>query len=161
MDPAVSAAAAVTAGLGAAWDFRVRRIPNWLTGGALLVGLLVNAWLSGVTGVALALAGAALGLAVLLPFYAMRVMGAGDVKFLAALGALVGPKALVSVAVYGGICGGLLSLAVLLAHGRLLASLRDALVLQRPPRTSGLKAPYGLAIAGGVFLSLVLPDVIG
>ena len=157
--PAFAALAA--AGVGAVLDLRSRRIPNWLTGSALLAGLLANALLRGFDGAVVALAGAALGLALLLPFYALRAMGAGDVKLLAGVGALVGPQALVSVAVYGGVAGGLLSILVLLLRGRLLFGLQQAVVLRRLPTLSGLKAPYGVAIAAGMALTLLLPGVLG
>jgi prepilin peptidase CpaA len=161
MDYVPAYAAVAAAGVGAALDLRFRRIPNWLTGTALLAGLICNALLHGVDGVLIALAGAALGLALLLPFYALRAMGGGDVKLLAGVGALVGPQMLVSVAVYGGVVGGLMSLAVLLLRGRLVYAVQQAVVLRTVPAPSGLKAPYGVAIAAGVLLTLVLPGVLG
>src|SRR5215467_6062427 len=94
------------ASVAALIDVWSRRIPNWVTFGTLLGGVLINAWLHGFSGALFALGGAALGLALLLPFYVMRAIGAGDVKLLAALGALIGPTALISVAVYGALVGG-------------------------------------------------------
>jgi prepilin peptidase CpaA len=161
MESVPAYAAVAAAGVGAALDLRFRRIPNWLTGSVLLTGLIANALLRGIDGVAAALAGAALGLALLLPFYAIRAMGGGDVKLLAGVGALVGPNMLVTVAVYGGILGGVLSLLVLLVHGRLLERVHQIAVLRSLPSRSGLKAPYAVAIAGGVVLALLLPGVLG
>jgi prepilin peptidase CpaA len=160
-----AAAAAVVAAAAAVLDLRFRRIPNWLTGGAILLGLVLHTWLDGPAGALTALGGMALGLALLLPFYTLRLAGAravsaGDVKLLAALGALVGPVALIPVALYSGVIGGMLSLVVLLQHGRLFGTVRQMLVLRTLPAPSGLKAPYGVAIAGGMALSLVLPGVI-
>jgi prepilin peptidase CpaA len=157
--PAYGAAAA--AAVGAALDVRFRRIPNWLTGGTLLLGLLGNVLVRGLDGAFIALAGAALGLGLLLPFYAIRGMGAGDVKLLAGVGAIIGPFALVSVAVYGGVVGGLISLFVLTKHGRVFVAVQQALVLRTMPAPSGLKAPYGVAIAAGTVLSMLLPAVVG
>ncbi len=161
MDTVPAFAAVAATGVGAVLDLRSRRIPNWLTGSALFAGLLANALLHGFDGAMLALAGAALGLGLLLPFYAMRALGAGDVKLLAGVGALIGPTAVVSVAVYGGVVGGLLSLGVLLVRGRLVEGLQRALVLRTVPAPSGLKAPYGVAIAAGMVLTLLLPGVLG
>jgi prepilin peptidase CpaA len=155
--PAYAATAA--AGLGAVLDVRARRIPNWLTGSALLGGLVLHVWLTGASGALVALAGAALGLVLLLPFYALRAMGAGDVKLLAGVGALVGPQMLISVAVYGGVVGGLLSLGALLVHGRLFGALHEVLVLRTVPVRTGLKTPYAVAIAAGTLLTLLLPRV--
>jgi prepilin peptidase CpaA len=137
---------AAIASVAALIDLRSRRIPNWLTLAAVLAGLAWHTLRDGPTGLSVALAGAALGLALLLPFYMVRGVGAGDVKLLAAIGALVGPQTLVSVAIYGALVGGAISL-VLLARSRL--------------QMRGMTAPYGVAIASGVYLSMLLPSVIG
>jgi prepilin peptidase CpaA len=72
-------------------DWRTYRIPNWLSVGGMALGLLGNAAAEGITsGLLPALAGLALGIAVLLPLYALRLMGAGDVKLMAAVGAVIG-----------------------------------------------------------------------
>src|SRR5438132_1158507 len=108
-------------------------------------------------GIGLALAGAALGLAILLPFYALRAMGAGDVKLLAGLGAILGPQVLVSVAIYAALAGGLISAVMLARGGRLLSVLREMLIEHRPPTRGGATAPYGVAIAPGMYRTLALP----
>jgi prepilin peptidase CpaA len=109
----------------------------------------------------LALTGAVLGLAILLPLYAIRAMGAGDVKLLAALGAVLGPQILVSVAVYGALAGGVISAVILARSGRLLSVLGEMFIEHRPPTRGGATAPYGVAIASGMYLTLVLPSVLG
>ncbi len=156
----VQGCAVSAASLAAVIDVWSRRIPNWVTLGTLLAGVLINAWLHGFGGAASALLGAGLGLAMLLPFYAMRAIGAGDVKLLAAVGALIGPQALISVAVYGAIVGGAMSVFILVRRGLLARTLGDMLE-GTLPRRSGATAPYGVAIASGVYLSLLLPAVIG
>jgi prepilin peptidase CpaA len=156
----IYAGAAGAASIAAIVDVRSRRIPNWLSGAALLAGLLVHAWQDGPHGILVALAGAALGLAILLPLYAINAMGAGDVKLLTGIGALVGPQVLVSVAVYGLIVGGVMSIIVLAHRRRLLMFVHDVVVLRRPPTRSGATAPYAVAIACGVYLSLFLPSVL-
>src|SRR5438477_1353646 len=65
-------------------DLRSRRIPNWLTLSAFSAGVVLNIVASGTQGGVSALEGAALGFGLLIPFYVLRVMGAGDVKLLAA-----------------------------------------------------------------------------
>jgi prepilin peptidase CpaA len=155
----VQGCAISAASVGALIDVWSRRIPNWVTFGTLLGGVLINAWLHGFSGVLMALAGAVLGLAILLPFYAMRAIGAGDVKLLAAIGALVGPSMLVSVAVYGALVGGAMSVFVLARRRLLLRTVGDMLS-GNVQRRSGATAPYGVAIASGMYLSLLLPAVI-
>jgi len=149
------------ASVAALIDVRTRRIPNWLTFGTLLVGVLLNVGLYGFGGLLTAISGAALGLALLLPFFVMRVMGAGDVKLLAAIGALLGAQALANVAIYAALVGGAMSLAILTARGQLLVGVSDVFLGHRFPRLIGATAPYGVAIAAGVYLSLILPPVFG
>jgi prepilin peptidase CpaA len=151
--------AAAVAGGAACADLRWRRIPNWLTLSTALVGLALNVWLYGASGGLTALGGLALGLALLLPFYVLRAVGAGDVKLLAALGALLGPQALVSVALYGAVVGGLMSATILLGRGRLMLTLNELVVQRSLPSRSGATAPYAVAIAAGVYLSMLFPMV--
>lgn len=96
-------------------DWRARRVPNRL----LLAAWVGQAcWLAatampavqlqgpGAAGISQALAGLALGLAVFLPLWRGGFMGAGDVKYLAVLGWLLGPLGLFIVAVAGNLVGG-------------------------------------------------------
>jgi prepilin peptidase CpaA len=149
------------ASMAALCDLRWRRIPNWLTLSAFVVGVLIQVVRAGVAGLPVALGGAAIGLCLLLPFYVIRAVGAGDVKLLAAIGALVGPQALVSVAIFAAVLGGAISVVMLARQGRLQFSIAE--IMTRPLNlTRGwAKAPYGVAIAGGVYLSMLLPSVIG
>src|SRR5919206_2942519 len=148
--------AAAVAGVAAWTDLRWRRIPNWLTLGTAILGLAVNVALAGGPGALTALLGLGLGLALLLPFYVLRAVGAGDVKLLAALGAVLGPQALVSVALYGAVVGGLMSAVILLGRGRLTLTLNELVVQRGLPSRSGATAPYAVAIASGVYLSMLL-----
>ena len=159
----VQGCAICAASIAAISDLTSRRIPNWLTLGTFGLGLLINAWTHGTWGVAAAFAGAAIGLAVLLPFWTLRAIGAGDVKLLAALGAVLGPALLMPVLLYGAIAGGVLSLVILLGRGHrqlAFAYLNQALFQHKMPTPTGATAPYGVAIAAGVYLSLVLPSVL-
>ncbi|MGH9393944.1 MAG: prepilin peptidase [Terriglobales bacterium] len=77
-------------GVGAAaagWDLRCRRIPRWLTVPALALGLAYHAWAGGLASAALA---AGLGFALGLLLLQLGAVGGGDVKLLAATGAMLG-----------------------------------------------------------------------
>ena len=52
------------------------------------------------------------GLAVFFPLFALGAMGAGDVKLMAAVGAWIGAKPILYVALYGSVAGGVLALVV-------------------------------------------------
>ncbi|HEY1297268.1 MAG TPA: prepilin peptidase [Chloroflexota bacterium] len=157
----VEGCAVSVAGLAAVTDVWSRRIPNWVTFGTLLLGVVLNTWLHGAEGLVGAVAGAALGLALLLPFYAMGAVGAGDVKLLGALGALLGPQALLWVALYAAIVCGVRSAFILARRGRLSATVNEILIYQRPRTFSGATGAFSVMIAAGVVLSLILPGVIG
>jgi prepilin peptidase CpaA len=81
-------------------DLYARRVPNaWLLialAVATAIGLL--SWTMGVEHPAWpSLPGLVIGLVTMLPFYAIRWMGAGDVKFFATLGFLLGAHALLPI----------------------------------------------------------------
>src|SRR5437660_5462122 len=87
-------AAMVVAAVIDGWKFKV---PNWLTFPLILsgwgLGLIHSFGLcesTGTGGIGAALAGTALGFALLLPVYAIGGMGAGDVKMQMGFGAWVG-----------------------------------------------------------------------
>ena len=70
-------------------DLRSRRIPNWLTVSGALVGLCLSA-LGGTPHLITSLLGFGAALAVGLVLFFLRTLGAGDAKFMAAIGAWAG-----------------------------------------------------------------------
>jgi prepilin peptidase CpaA len=148
-----------------AWgDLRTYRIPNYLTLGTTLAGLVYQAAFHGFSGLESGLLGLALGLFLLFPFYLLGSMGAGDVKALAALGTWLGPGLTLILFCYVAVAGGLMGLGVLLYKGVLWAKLRlywsylVSWILFRPtglkpgpaPKADVQGIPYGVAIALGM-----------
>ncbi len=141
-------------------DLRTRKIPNYLTLGAALAGLLFNLAVSGLSGLTSALLGLLLGFGFLILPYILGGMGAGDVKALAALGAWLGPLGTLCLFCYMAIAGGLMSLGVLIWRGLLWQNFLNLILCQDkgsallPARkTPGI--PYGVAMALGM-LALVM-----
>ena len=66
----------------AIFDLRFRRVPNWLTGAGLVLGVGLNVVLLKTAGLWLSLEGMGLALLIYLPLYFLRAMGAGDVTML-------------------------------------------------------------------------------
>jgi prepilin peptidase CpaA len=93
------------------------RVPNWLTAHLVLGGLGYATWAHGGAGFAWALTGAALGLALLLPLYAIGGMGAGDVKLLAGVGAWVGPAATFGAFATSAVVGGVIAVGMVAWSG--------------------------------------------
>lgn len=73
-------------------DLRSSRIPNWLTIPAMVFGLAGHAWQHGLQGLLFSLFGLLVGLGLFLCLHLLGSVGAGDVKLMAAVGALVGPE---------------------------------------------------------------------
>jgi len=134
-------------GMGAAIDVRTRRIPNVLTFGGTSVALVYHAFLAGLAGLGHSAAGWALGIALFLPMFLLRGMGAGDVKLLGAVGAWLGPMGALWSGLYTVIAGGVLALIVGARHGYLGKAFQNLWVLFGFWRTTGVKPVTGLTLA--------------
>ena len=99
-------------------DLYTRRIPNPLTLGISIGGLMLAATGAGPLTMTQALVGFVLGLALMLPGHLIGATGAGDVKLFAALGTLLGPQGIAMAFMYTAMAGG--ALAVLVALQRRL-----------------------------------------
>ena len=110
---------AVAAGIAAWMDFRHFRIPNLLTFPLCWTGLIFQSLITGWAGWQFGLTGVLVGFFILIGFYILGVMGAGDVKLLAACGAWIGPVMIVHVFFVAAIVTGMHSLAVLVWQRRL------------------------------------------
>lgn len=162
-------------------DLRSRRIPNLLAAVGIVSGSALNlllpegaGFLSGLpggVGLGGALAGVATGFGLFLPLYALRAIGAGDVKLMAMVGAFLGPMATVYAVLASFLAGGVLGLAVTIYRRttwQLLANLRTMLLagffkilmhempaLEPVPVSAG-RMPYAFAIAAGTLMCIVL-----
>lgn len=169
MKPAILVGAEVLAVIAGWTDFRSRRIPNWLTVPALLVGLAGNLALGGWSGLKASLLGAAVGLVLLLPFVLLRSLGAGDWKLAGALGAFTGSGLLVDLLLGSVFVAGIMAVALVIYKGRVRETIRNighiliSLVTFRLPgdrvsldNPDSLKVPYGVALALTVVLYGIL-----
>lgn len=149
-------------------DVATARIPNALTVSAAVLGLLFHAAAPPGLGIAHPVFGVLVGLAVFFPLFALGAMGAGDVKLMAAVGAWVGWKSIVFVALYGSLAGGLLALIVAARRHYLRTAFRNLKLLAtywwvegvKPlpeltlDSTHSMRMPYALAIAAGLAVTL-------
>ncbi len=106
-------------------DLRSRRIPNWLTLSGVILGIGFNTLLLQQKGFKLAVGGLGLALLIYLPLYLIRAMGAGDVKFMAAVGSLVGADNWLGVFLTTAILGGIASLCLIAARNRLQVTMSN------------------------------------
>src|SRR5581483_4062616 len=103
----------------AAIDGWTLRVPNWLTFPFAAAGLAFSTLPGGITP-AESLSGLVLGLALLMPLYAIGGMGAGDVKLLAGMGAWVGPGLTLGAFLATALAGGAMAMGMMLASGQFL-----------------------------------------
>ncbi len=163
----------------ACFDILYRRIPNWLTYPAAIAALLVHFLAGGMTGLAFSLAGLGVGMALLMPLYVMKGMGAGDVKLLGVVGACLGPKQVLNAFIGTSLAGGVYALILLAFHphrlviflkncfsacirlGKVLVHGRNQLAIspeskeKKPLEGTRLKVCYAVAIALGTIGSML------
>jgi prepilin peptidase CpaA len=156
--------------LAAGFDIRYRRIPNWLVFIGMLLGLAMNLFLFGWAGLQLSLIGVGLAFLIYFPMFVLRGMGAGDVKLMMAIGALVGPANWLAIFFFTGILGGLLAIGILLWRKHVGQTLFNVMYIVgellrfRAPYTGNadmdvnskhaMTMPHGATIAAGVAVFL-------
>jgi prepilin peptidase CpaA len=152
------------------YDWRTRKIPNWLNLSGLILGIGLNALVLHGHGLVLALAGLGCSLLVYVPLYLVRGMGAGDVKLMAAIGSIAGPLNWLTIFLAAVILGGIAAFGLVVLKKRLpetlgnlatitgelwhfrLPYLADPALDMRSKRSLGL--PHGTVIAVGSLVFL-------
>jgi prepilin peptidase CpaA len=107
----------------ACYDLKIRKIPNWLNLSGVILGVGFNCFLLQAAGLRLALLGLGLALLVYFPLFVVRGMGAGDVKLMAAVGAIAGPRNWLYIFLATAILGGLVALVLVVYKRRLFLTL--------------------------------------
>jgi prepilin peptidase CpaA len=108
----------------AVFDILYRRIPNWLTVTGVVLGLAMNAVIGAPeAGLLFSVVGLLVGFTVYAVLYALRAMGAGDVKLMAAIGALVGWERWFGIFFITALIGGVMALILVVSRGRLKKTL--------------------------------------
>lgn len=158
--------------VAAIYDVATRRIPNTVTMVGICAGLALNLWIQGWRGLVTGGLGILMGALVFLPLFLLRGMGGGDVKLMAAIGAISGPANCFVIFLLTSILGGVMAVGLALWTGRLRRAIRNiftilrALARMRPPHETNpelsidhpdsVRLPYALAIAAGSFAFLLL-----
>ena len=156
--------------VAAIYDSRYRRIPNWAVLAGLLLGIGLNAFLFEWDGIWTSFKGIGLALLIYFPLYLLRGMGAGDVKLMAAIGAIVGWVYWLCIFFLTAVIGGLIAIVLLVLRHQLQRGLSNVgyLVVQllsfRAPYArreelditseKAVKLPHGVTIAWGCILFL-------
>lgn len=155
----------VTLVVAAVIDGLKLKVPNWLTLPMIVSGWVFNFAVAGWAGLGWSLLGTAVGLALLLPAYAIGGMGSGDVKLLAGVGAWVLAETTFYAFCWSAVIGGVIAVAMIVA-GRAWRKHRDQflmiyseiMTIRNPSELSAIAAerkssmmllPYGIPIAIG------------
>jgi prepilin peptidase CpaA len=145
------------------WDWRWHRIPNLITYPTMAVGVAYHALTAGWDGLILGLEGLLLGGGILILAYLFKGIGAGDVKALAALGAVWGPRPIFNIFLISALSGGLVSIGLLVVRGQFIETMRRYWIMTKTflltrkffyiepsPMMKRVTLPYGVVISCGV-----------
>jgi prepilin peptidase CpaA len=145
-------------------DVRTRRIPNWLTGAIAAGGFGIACGGGSVTPAHAAL-GLLAGLILMMPGHMVGATGAGDVKLMASVGAVVGPGMVLRAFLFTALAGGVFAIAVAAQRGLLIDTLHGTSRLVTAPSSARrtIESPsranrfaYGPAIAVGTLVALLV-----
>jgi prepilin peptidase CpaA len=145
------------AGTAAAIDFRTRRIPNVISAATAALGIALAA--TGLSGISIAssMLGFLFGLLLMLPGRLLGATGAGDVKLMAAVGAVLGIERMPLAFVCTALAGGVLAVVIAVRRGRLAATIGGTgrIISRQEIGSAGAhnKFSYGPAIAAGALLA--------
>ncbi len=158
----------VTLVVAAVIDGRQLKVPNWLTFPMVLTGWVYSFTLSaypGWEGLGYSLLGTVVGLAVLMPAYAIGGMGAGDVKLMAGIGAWVWVEATLYSFAASAVAGGIIAVGMVLItkswdkhHNQFWMIWNEMMSVKDPEKLAAIAAerkptmlllPYGIPMAIG------------
>jgi prepilin peptidase CpaA len=111
------------AAVAAATDVRKGLVYNWLTLPAILLGIGLSIFQEGWTGLGLSILGMVLGGGALLIPFCLGGMGGGDVKLMAAIGAIMGPLFVGETLLVSILAGGIMALGLMIIRGKLIPTL--------------------------------------
>ncbi len=146
----------------AATDLKWKKIFNLQTYPAIICGILLHSLMAGWDGALFSFSGFLVGAALLLVFFLMGGVGAGDVKLLGAIGALKGTTFVLWTMFYTGLIGGAMAISIIISKGAAGKIFKNMFRFLRHPLTTqdeeakkeNLYIPYGVAISIGCLWAL-------
>lgn len=177
LPPTVQALLALLVIVAGVSDYRTRRVPNWLTFSGVAAGIAVNAFLYALPGLWISLKGLGLALLIYFPLFALRGMGAGDVKLMAAVGAIAGPANWLGILILTAVFGGIAAIALVAYRHRLRETFDNVWVIftrlgrgQAPSEGNpqldvqsdrAARLPHAVVIACGTLAFLAAEAILG
>lgn len=151
-------------------DYRTYKIKNEIVIVFIFAGLLTNIVYHGLGGVRQSLPGLVVTIVMLFPLFALRMLGAGDIKLLGAVGSIMGlPFAFYST-ICSFLCGGLIGICILIINRNsgqrlkyLVIYLKTAVLMHQLPeysdfkdKSAGDKFHFTYAVLPGVLVQLAV-----
>ncbi|MEO2073798.1 MAG: prepilin peptidase [Bacillus sp. (in: firmicutes)] len=148
-------------------DLRSRKILNIVTIPSILIGLVYYLFTGGIEGFIYSGKGFLVGAGLLLIPYLLGGMGAGDVKLMAAIGALMGTGFVLYSFIYTALIGGVIALFLILKTRGVKNSIKTVFfqvatfrsnlgeITIQNEKTGSISFPYGVAIVLGTFTTLI------
>jgi prepilin peptidase CpaA len=161
--------------IAAATDVRKGLVYNWLTIPGIFAGLAISAWQGGWAGLGLSFLGILVGGGALFLLFYFEIMGGGDVKLMAVIGALMGPSFVIETLLVSIMAGGVIGFCLMIIRGKLKptlvwyveclkaigrAVLYKGIALTFPKNPEVGTAPFAVSILIGVVLVRYF-DVLG
>jgi prepilin peptidase CpaA len=149
-------------------DIRNRKILNLVTLPSIIFALIYYTFTSGLEGFLFSVKGFLVGLSMLLIPYLLGGMGAGDVKLMAAIGALMGTSFVLYSFICTALIGGAIAITLIIKRKGVRELLKNflfnlsflkgnlgSIVLKKENNSSRISFPYGVAIVLGTFCTLI------
>lgn len=119
--------------ISAYFDVKSKRIPNIITLPAIITGFSLHIVFDGLNGFWFSTQGSLLGFGIFIIPFILGGMGGGDVKLMAAIGALKGWRFVLLTTIYSGLAGGVIVIIILIRQKRFLISLKRVLAIILKP----------------------------
>jgi prepilin peptidase CpaA len=94
-------------------DIKTRKIKNIIVLPFCILGIVINFILGGKDALYYSLLGVAIPIVTLFVLFILKMLGAGDIKLLAAIGAVLGSKAIIYVMIFSFLAGGIMAVFVM------------------------------------------------
>ncbi len=151
-------------------DIKTYKIKNKVVFPFMIIGILLNTFFAGYEGAINALLGTIIPIFLLIILYALRMLGAGDIKLFSAIGAIIGYQNVLMNMAYSFLSGGVIALGIIYIHNNgmqrihyliqyfktcfLTTSIQPYTDFQ--DKKDGTKFRFSFAIASGTLIMLII-----
>lgn len=157
-------------GISSYTDWKSRKIYNKVTVPSAVLGLVIASLTNFPSGLQNAALACGLGFALFFALFLLGMMGGGDVKLVAAIGALTGFPFILDALFFGILTGGVYAVALLACKGGLWQNVKNVFLfiwgllfwrMRMPLETNNsIKIPYGLCLSVGTAVAFILKHVV-